>query len=82
MRLLTLSPPPLQQNGVIERFMQTAVNGVRTILSESKLSSKLWPEALKYFCYSWKCICPKSLSKTPFEVYGGRNPPVRHLKPF
>lgn len=62
--------------------MQTAVNRVHTILEESKLSPRFWPEALKYFCYTWNCICPKSLSKIPFEMYGGRKASVRHLKPF
>lgn len=46
------SPFSPQQNRVIERFMQTAVNGVRTILSDSKLNTKFWLEALKYFYYT------------------------------
>lgn len=71
-----------QQNGACERFMQTIANGARTLLFESKLPSDLWPEAMKYFCYTWNRVCPKALTKTPFELYGGTKPSVRHLKPF
>lgn len=76
------NPYTPQQNGTVERFMQTAVNGIRTLLCDSKMNPNFWPEALKYFVYTWNRVCPKKLKKTPFELYGGRKPSIRHLKPF
>lgn len=71
-----------QQNGVVERYNQTVADGARTILSESNLDDCFWPEAMLYFVYTWNRMCSKTLTKTPFELYGGTKPSVRHLKPF
>lgn len=62
--------------------MVTAADRIRTLLIDSNLDPKFWPEALKYFEYSWNRICPKFSGKTPFELNGKRKPPVRHLKLF
>lgn len=71
-----------EQNGISERFNQTVLNGVRSILSESKLHRNFWPEAALYFTYTWNRICHKNQTKTPLELYGGFPPSVSHLKPF
>ena len=35
-----------------------------------------------YFAYTFNRICHSNQSKTPFELYLGYKPSVRHLKPF
>lgn len=71
-----------EENGIAERFNQTIINAVRTILNELKLSKSFWPDAALYFTYTWNRICHKGQTKTPFELYCGNKPSVRHLKPF
>lgn len=71
-----------EQNGTAERFNQTVVDGTRTILEESGLEKHFWPEAMLYFTYTWNRVCHKDQVKTPFELYGGKRPSVRHLKAF
>lgn len=63
------NPYPPKQDGTVERFMQTAVNGVCTLLCNSKMEPNFWPETLKYFVYNWNHVCPKSLEKSPLELY-------------
>lgn len=71
-----------EQNGVAERFNQTVVNCTRTILHASGLNQSFWPEAMLYFTYTWNRMCHKNQKKTPFELYCGSKPSVRHTKPF
>lgn len=71
-----------QQNGVSERYNYTAMNGVRVLLKASSLSNGFWVEALFCFTYVWNRICHCSQNKTPFELYGGRKPSVKHLREF
>ena len=69
------------QNGSCERFNQTIMDGARTVLSESKLPNHFWPDAALYFAYTFNRICHSNQNKTPFELYLGYKPSVRHLKP-
>jgi hypothetical protein len=71
-----------QQNGVSERYNYTAMNAVRVLLKASSLSNGFWVEALFCFTYVWNRICHYGQNKTPFELYGGRKPSVKHLREF
>lgn len=71
-----------EENGVVERYNQTVTAGIRTLLSESNLPKSFWTEAGLYFCYTQNRVCHSNQIKTPFELYGGKIPSVRHLKPF
>lgn len=71
-----------EMNGVAERLNQTIGNSVRTILNSSKVPHKFWPEAVRYAAYCWNRICRRNSDKTPFELYGGHSPAVKHMKPF
>lgn len=71
-----------EQNGVAERMNRTIADGARSVLNETKISLKFWPEAILYFAYTFNRVCHKNQKKTPFELYGGHKPSVRHLKPF
>lgn len=62
--------------------MQILTNRARAILADSSLNLNFWPEAVKYFVYVWNQVCPKSLKKTPCELYGGLKPSVKDLKSY
>lgn len=75
----TFSP---EMNGVSERYNYTIADGIKVLLEDSKLSKGFWAEAALYFTYTWNRLCHKHHDKTPFELYGGRKPSLRHTKPF
>ncbi len=76
------NPYTPEQNGIVERFNQTVLNGTRAMLSESNMDKKFWPDAMIMFTYTWNRLIHRNQSKTPFELYEGRKPSVRHLRPF
>ncbi|GFW88302.1 retrovirus-related Pol polyprotein from transposon TNT 1-94 [Trichonephila clavipes] len=78
-RTSTYSP---EMNGVSERFNYTPLDAIRAMLRSSGLSNKFWSEALLCFTYTWNRICHKNQTKTPFELYCGKKPLVKHLKTF
>ena len=71
-----------EENGVAERFNQTVADACRCLLGDSGLPNKFWPEAMSHFVYTWNRVCHRNQTKTPFELYGGNKPSIRHLKPF
>lgn len=71
-----------QQNGVSERFNYSAMDAVKTLLKDSGLGNGFWSEALLHYTYTRNRICREGQSKTPFELYAGRKPSVKHLVPF
>ena len=75
---LTVSYTP-QQNGVAERRNRTLMDMVRSMLSNSTLPISLWSEALKTAVYILNRFPSKSVPKTPFELWAGRKPSLRHL---
>lgn len=76
------NPYTPEQNGVVERLNQTILNGTRALLHESRLGSRFWPDAMLHFIYTWNRMVHRDDFKTPFELYGGLKPSVRHLRPF
>lgn len=70
-----------QQNGLAEVFKLIALDGVKAMLNSSGLDNKFWVEALFCFVYVRNRICLKR-DKTPFELYCGNKPSVKHLKVF
>lgn len=71
-----------EQNGVAERFNYTALDGVKTLLKDSGMENGFWAEALMHFVYTWNRVCHKNQTKTPFEMFSGRQPSLKHLRPF
>ncbi|GBM10016.1 hypothetical protein AVEN_179812-1, partial [Araneus ventricosus] len=65
-----------------ERYNQTALDCSRCMLADSGLDNKFWPDAILCFTYVWNRICHKNQVKTPFELFGGYKPSVRHFKAF
>ena len=66
-------------NGVAERCNRTLMDMVRSMLSNSPLHISLWMEALKTDVYLLNRIPTKAVPKTPFELWIGRKPSLRHL---
>nr|GEU40482.1 ribonuclease H-like domain-containing protein [Tanacetum cinerariifolium] len=72
-----------QQNGVAERRNMTLIEAARTMLADAKLPVSFWAEAINTACYVQnRVLVNKSQNKTPYELFNGRSPAIRFLKPF
>ena len=72
-----------QQNGIAERMNRTLLNKVRCLLLESGLAKKFWGEALYTACYLINRSPNRKIdSKTPEELWKGKQPSLTHLKIF
>ena len=79
---LTIPHTP-QQNVIGEMMNCTLVEGVRTMLADSRLPHKFWAEALSTQVYQRKHSLIKALTeKTPYEAWYGAKPDVSLLKIF
>ncbi|RVW26222.1 Retrovirus-related Pol polyprotein from transposon TNT 1-94 [Vitis vinifera] len=72
-------PGSPNQNGVAERRNQTLMDMVRSMRSNSKLPESLWTEALKTTVYILNRVPTKAVPKTPFELWKGWKPSLRHI---
>lgn len=72
-------PGTPQQNGVAERRNRTLLDMVRSMMSFSTVPDSLWGEALKTAMYILNRVPSKAVSTTPFELWTGRKPSLRHL---
>ncbi|KAL4355016.1 hypothetical protein GQ457_06G004800 [Hibiscus cannabinus] len=75
----TMSGSP-DQNGVMERRNRTLMDMVRSMLSGSNLSKSLCVEALKTAVYILNRVPTKAVPKTPFELFKGWIPSLRHIR--
>ena len=69
-----------QQNGVAERRNRTLMDMVRSMMSYSTLPINLWMEALKTAIYILNRVPSKSVPKTPYELWTGREPSLNHFR--
>ena len=72
-------PGTPHQNGVSERRNRTLMEMVRSMMSHSSLPISMWMYALKTAMYLLNRVPSKAVSKTPFELWTGRKPSLRHL---
>ncbi|CAL1397367.1 unnamed protein product [Linum trigynum] len=72
-------PGTPSMNGVAERRNRTLKDMVRSMLSHSSLPELLWGEALKTAAYILNRVPSKVVTKTPYELWTGKNPSIRHL---
>ena len=72
-------PGTPQQNGVSERRNRTLLDMVRNMFSNASLPISLWTYALKTAMYLQNRVPSKVVQKTPFELWTGRKPSLRHL---
>ncbi|GBN04033.1 hypothetical protein AVEN_83783-1 [Araneus ventricosus] len=55
---------------------------VKAMLNYSGLGNHFWVEALFCFTYAWNRVCHGKQKLTPFELFCGNKPSVKHLKIF
>ena len=72
-------PGTPEQNGVAERRNRTLLDMVKSMLSHSSLPISMWIYALKTAVYLLNRIPSEVVPKTPFELWTGRKPSLRHL---
>jgi hypothetical protein len=53
---------------------------VRSMMSYSNLTLSLWMEALKIVIHILNRVPSKSVPKTPYELWTGRVPSLKHLR--
>ena len=73
-------PGSLDQNGVEERRNRTLLDTVRIMLNNSNLPKSLWIEALNMTVYILNQVPTKVVPKTPFELWKGLKPSLRHMR--
>ena len=77
------TPHTPQQNGVAERLNRTLIEGVRSMLANSKLPHRFWAEALSTTVYLRNRSPTKALDRiTPYEAWRGIKPDVSLLRVF
>jgi hypothetical protein len=74
------TPGEPQQNGVAERRNRTLIDMVKSKISYSELPISLWMEALKTAIHILNRVPSKSVPKTPYELWIGREPSLNHLR--
>ena len=72
-------PGTPEYNCVVERHNRTLMDIFRSMLSYSSLPLSLWMEALKTMAYLLNKVPSKAVSNTPFELWTGKKPSLRHL---
>nr|GEX87248.1 hypothetical protein [Tanacetum cinerariifolium] len=71
-----------QQNRVAERRNMTLIEEARTMLSDSKLPTKFWAEAVNTACYVQnRVLVIKPHFKTPYELFKGRSHALSFMRP-
>ena len=72
-----------QQNGIVERKNKTIVEMAKSMMHEKNMPYAFWGEAVNTVVYLLNRCPTKTLDKkTPFEVFSGRKPYVKHLRVF
>src|SRR4051812_14444940 len=80
-RQLTMPYTP-QQNGVAERRNRTLMDMVRSMMAQASLPVSFWGDALLTAAYLLNRVPSKSVELTPYELWTGRKPDLRHLRPW
>lgn len=80
-----MGPPHTPQlNGVAERYNRTLLDRLKPSLKNSTLHSRFWSDALEYAVWTTNRSPTRTNEgfKTPFEVYHGKLPSMRHAHIF
>ncbi|RVW41773.1 Retrovirus-related Pol polyprotein from transposon TNT 1-94 [Vitis vinifera] len=67
------------QNGVVERRNRNLKDMVRSMISHSTLPESFWGETVKTAVYILNRVPSKAVTKTPYELWTGKKPSIRHL---
>ena len=72
-------PGSPSMNDVAKRRNKTLKDMVRSMVSHSNLPKSLWGEALKTAAYILNRVPTKATAKTPYELWTGKKPSLKHL---
>ncbi|GJX10282.1 putative ribonuclease H-like domain-containing protein, partial [Tanacetum coccineum] len=62
---------------------RTLIEAARTMLTDSKLPTTFWAEAVNTACYVHnRVLVVKPHNKTPYELFRGRTPALSFMRPF
>lgn len=76
-------PKTPQQNGVVERKNRTLQEMTRVMMKAKGVANHFWVEAMNTACYIINRVYLRSKTdKTPYELWKGRKPNVKHLHIF
>lgn len=79
--LLPCPPYVHELNGVAERYNRSAMDIGRCLMREANIHRRYWPEAIKTAAYlKNRTIANTVENKTPYEIFFGIKPNVKHLK--
>ncbi|GKD49760.1 ribonuclease H-like domain-containing protein, partial [Tanacetum coccineum] len=71
------------QKGKQHRASYQRVKVIRTMLTNSKLPTTFWAEAVNTACYvQSRVLVTKPHNKTPYELFLGRKPTLGFMRPF
>ena len=72
-----------QQNGVVERKNRAVVEMARTMMIDNEVPQRFWKEATQATVYMQNRILLRpNTTKTPYEIWNGRKPTVKHFRIF
>ncbi|KAL4282801.1 hypothetical protein GQ457_16G019510 [Hibiscus cannabinus] len=72
-------PGSPSMNGVAERRNRSLKDMVRSMIAQSTLPESLWGEALKTTTYILNRVPTKGAEKTPYELWAGPKPVLKHF---
>ncbi|KAL4590404.1 hypothetical protein LXL04_003333 [Taraxacum kok-saghyz] len=76
-----LTPPRTPQlNEVAERRNRTLLDMFRSMMSRASLPITFWGYALETVAHILNRVPTKKVSKTPFEMWSGKAPSLKHIK--
>ncbi|CAL2231001.1 unnamed protein product [Prunus armeniaca] len=77
------APITPQHNGVVERKNRTLLEMGRVILTSAKIAKKFWAEAISTACYTANRVYLRpGTTSTPYELWKGRKPNIKHMRVF
>lgn len=76
------APYTPQQNGAAERKNRTLIEMARCMLLEAGMAKTFWGEAVIMANYIQNRLPAKGIEKTPYEIWFGVKPSIKHFKRF
>ena len=52
------------------------------MLIDAGLANQFWGESVMTAIYLQNCLPPRKIEKTPYEVWFGKNPDLKHIRTF
>ena len=78
----TTVPFSPQQNGISERKNRYLCESARSMLFDAGLATKYWGEAIMTACYVQNRLPTRATDKTPYEMWNGEKPDLKHIRVF